>query len=432
MKKTIALFLVFALAVGMMPFSVLAVDLASAEKNEVSSDVLTDEKREGKEGVLYYWVFPDKGYATIEDCDPSASGAISIPAFIEGYPVTQIGMHAFSECNSITSVSVPNSVTVIGSYAFSDCKLLKSVTLPFGVTEIGFSAFSGSAALTTVNLPSTLKSIGDSAFWNCASLKSVTIPAGVKTLEHGVFYGCAALTSIVIPETVTSIGKNAFQGCTSLATVDLPDAFRNVGANAFADTAIVNAQPDGAVYVEHVAVGVKGALPKTVLVKKGTTVLADEFMHLADKAETLVLPGTLTYVGTKAVLDSDVTLVCYEGSENEAKKITFASENDDFKALTWQYNYCYTTLGEHSFESETDEDCNDCGYVRQLFTPGDLDENGAVNSADAIYLLYHTLFGSDRYPVNQPVDYDDDGSVSSADAIYLLYHTLFGSGRYPL
>ncbi|MBR4184826.1 MAG: dockerin type I repeat-containing protein, partial [Clostridia bacterium] len=63
---------------------------------------------------------------------------------------------------------------------------------------------------------------------------------------------------------------------------------------------------------------------------------------------------------------------------------------------------------------------------------GDLNEDGAVDSADAIYLLYNTLFGEARYPVNQPVDFNSDAKVDSADAIYLLYHTLFGEARYPL
>ena len=55
-----------------------------------------------------------------------------------------------------------------------------------------------------------------------------------------------------------------------------------------------------------------------------------------------------------------------------------------------------------------------------------------IDTDDAIYLLYYTLFGDTRYPVNQPVDYDKSGKVDSSDAIYLLYHTLFGEGRYPL
>ena len=63
---------------------------------------------------------------------------------------------------------------------------------------------------------------------------------------------------------------------------------------------------------------------------------------------------------------------------------------------------------------------------------GDLNADGTVDSADAIYLLYNTLFGDARYPLNQPADFNKDAKVDSADAIYLLYHTLFGAARYPL
>ena len=66
------------------------------------------------------------------------------------------------------------------------------------------------------------------------------------------------------------------------------------------------------------------------------------------------------------------------------------------------------------------------------YLAGDLNEDGFVKSDDAIYLLYYTLFGEARYPINQPIDFDKNEVVNSADAIYLLYHTLFGSGRYPL
>jgi hypothetical protein len=84
------------------------------------------------------------------------------------------------------------------------------------------------------------------------------------------------------------------------------------------------------------------------------------------------------------------------------------------------------------YDDASDLICNGCGFERPPYVAGELDGDGAVSSADAIYLLYHTLFGSDRYPVNQPVDFYGDGNTSSADAIYLLYYTLFGAGRYPL
>lgn len=63
---------------------------------------------------------------------------------------------------------------------------------------------------------------------------------------------------------------------------------------------------------------------------------------------------------------------------------------------------------------------------------GDVDGNNKVDSDDAIYLLYNTLFGSGDYPLNQTTDFDGNGKTDSDDAIHLLYHTLFGASDYPL
>ena len=56
--------------------------------------------------------------------------------------VTVIGEDAFSYCDGLTSVIIPDSVTSIESYAFSNCDNLTSVTIGSGVQSIGSSAFS--------------------------------------------------------------------------------------------------------------------------------------------------------------------------------------------------------------------------------------------------------------------------------------------------
>ena len=62
---------------------------------------------------------------------------------------------------------------------------------------------------------------------------------------------------------------------------------------------------------------------------------------------------------------------------------------------------------------------------------GDLNKDGKVSTADAVYLLRHTM-RADRYPLNQSGDMNGDGNVNSADAVYLLRNVLRGSEKYPL
>ena len=66
------------------------------------------------------------------------------------------------------------------------------------------------------------------------------------------------------------------------------------------------------------------------------------------------------------------------------------------------------------------------------FLKGDVNGDGEVTDADAVYLLYNTFFGDGEYPVNQSCDFNGDGEVTDADGVYLLYYTFFGDEDYPL
>ena len=124
----------------------------------------------------------------------------------------------YPEGKADKSYTIPNSVTNIDSYAFSDCTSLTSIVIPNSVTSIG-SAFWGCTSLTSVTIPDSVTSIGWYAFHGCTSLTSIVIPNSVTSIGCGVFYGCTSLTSIVIPDSVTNIHYVAFEGCTSLTTI---------------------------------------------------------------------------------------------------------------------------------------------------------------------------------------------------------------------
>ena len=125
-----------------------------------------------------------------------AGGTVEIPATLGGYPVTAIGMHAFVECTSLKSVSMPESMTWIGDSAFAGCTGLEQVEFSPNLTAIGSKSFYSCSDLTSVVVPDKVTSIGSLAFFGCLKLESITIPAGITTLDSSFVYGCTNLKKI--------------------------------------------------------------------------------------------------------------------------------------------------------------------------------------------------------------------------------------------
>ncbi|MBR2875733.1 MAG: leucine-rich repeat domain-containing protein, partial [Clostridia bacterium] len=124
-------------------------------------------------------------------------------------------------------------VTSIGDYAFWDCESLSSITIPDSVTSIGCGAFSGCSSLTSITIHDSVTSIGDGAFKGCTSLTSVTIPDSVTKIKNNAFDGCTSLTSVTIPDRVTSIGWLAFYCCPSLTSVTIPASVIYIEGKSF-------------------------------------------------------------------------------------------------------------------------------------------------------------------------------------------------------
>ncbi len=74
---------------------------------------------------------------------------------------------------TITSIEIEKGVTEIGAYAFSEINSLLSITLPEKVEFIHEGAFNACAKLTSVTFPLSLQQIGNKAFEDCLRLNKV-------------------------------------------------------------------------------------------------------------------------------------------------------------------------------------------------------------------------------------------------------------------
>lgn len=163
------------------------------------------------------------------------SGDVTIPASIEGYPVTSIGSNAFynRDCDGVTSVTIPNTVTSIGDNAFYRLSGLAAVTIPSSVKSIGANAFNACVSLRAAALPEGLESIGANAFRYCYGLRSVSLPSTLRSMGEYAFDNCLALNDLRVADGITALGEYGFSNCVNLKQLDLPDSVTQLGDYCF-------------------------------------------------------------------------------------------------------------------------------------------------------------------------------------------------------
>ena len=156
--------------------------------------------------------------------------------------MTNIGDHAFSLCESLTSIKIPNSVTNIGNDAFGECRSLTSINIPNSVTNIGNEAFSGCKSLNKITIPSSVVNMNGNPF--CGWNGKLYNESKAFVYERQVLFNKDRTTLIayiskdtnyIIPDGVINIGYNAFGRCDSLTNIKIPNSVTNIGDGAFYD-----------------------------------------------------------------------------------------------------------------------------------------------------------------------------------------------------
>ncbi|MBE6594012.1 MAG: hypothetical protein E7642_08520 [Ruminococcaceae bacterium] len=155
----------------------------------------------------------------------------------EGSQLEKIGNEAFYMCRKLEKIELENcegNLKSIGYRAFSYCQNLKSIYIPEGVTEILSNAFSDCELLSSVYYPSTVTSVQPYVFAQCHSLKNIDFMSNSDTIGAFMFNNCSGLDVIRVPKEIKHIYEYAFAS-SSATRIELPSDIVEMGASVFSD-----------------------------------------------------------------------------------------------------------------------------------------------------------------------------------------------------
>jgi hypothetical protein len=302
-----------------------------------------------------YWVDESDSSPTVTIVRYSGEShmvTVTIPASIEGIPVTAIGESAFMNCKGMANVILPEGIRSIGDYAFYGCISLGGINLPEGLCSIGSEAFSGCASIKDFRFPESITSIGDFTFAHCMNIKSITLTKGIAHIGDNAFIDCHSLTEIIVdkenpvyasdkgvlfdknmttllrypqrvkgdyivPDTVIAIEDDAFSGYDDLTCITLPQNTVFINTSNFSDHGqltdiIVNennlelSSIDGVLFNKggnKLLRYPQGRKNEVYVAPEETTIINDGAFSGCQWLTNITLPMSLQYIGKSAFKD---------------------------------------------------------------------------------------------------------------------------------
>lgn len=258
----------------------------------------------------------------------------NLESVIIGSSVESIGQCAFAG-SSLKTLVVPDSVLTIGYEAFSGCVLLHTVHLGNGLKTIETGAFKECDSLLSITIPDSVETIKSSssnnsgAFYSCDKLQEVVVGDGVTAIPSWTFYKCPGLESviignsvetigqcafagsavktIVIPDSVSTIGYEAFSGCTSLYAVKLGSGLKTIETGAFkeCDSLLLLEIPDSVEMIKSSSSNNSGAFYncdklQEIIIGDGVKEISAWTFFKSPKISTVIIGATVTSIGNSA------------------------------------------------------------------------------------------------------------------------------------
>lgn len=204
-------------------------------------------------GIHYQlWVKPktaDITGVTIDDIS-GFSGQIDIPSTlsVDGttFNVTCVGDQSFFMCESLNSISIPESVTTIGEKAFEGC-MLQNVFVENAYTQILDNSFSQATynhAMLYIPKDTWMEAVYHGGFWRFINIReAVTNTSNLSDIQaytimnrntFGYMVYDAVNDRMAMTDVYYNVDENALNNCWQILKKDGNDYLYNIGAGKYA------------------------------------------------------------------------------------------------------------------------------------------------------------------------------------------------------
>lgn len=252
-----------------------------------------------------------------------------------------MGDGAFSGCESLSNIELPESLQTINTLCFYGCYKLSTIKVNPANTYLatdGKAIFNKDKTVlytaipvTSYNVPSTVRELRYYAFSNQKDMTSITLPEGLVNISSYAFEFCSKLEHLVIPSTVDSIGENAFYSCSALQQINIPQGIKSLANEVLAHTGIKTLDiPSSVNYIGEKAFRNCESLQSTKL-PEGLTLLNDELFDGCKQLSDIQIPSTVTTIKKAAFNDCKAL-----------KTITLPASLSTFENSSWSDNSIFS------------------------------------------------------------------------------------------
>lgn len=291
--------------------------------------------------------------------------------------IVSIADYALANCQSLTSVTTPDSLKHIGQSAFLFCRSLIEIHLGKNLKTLDSGCFNDCCNLSQISLsqdndyftlsdsilynksltkvircpltasgeitlPDSVREILPCAFSGCTQLRSVIFPKKLLFIDNSAFYS-AGLTSLILPDNLRYVGDFAFASCLELTEIIIPDSVTTLGKYAF----------DSCVAL------------KSVIVGKGLTYLPYAcFKHCIKLTDVSLTGENINYISNLAFFETPLL----KNTSNYKNNMLIISEHYLIK-VSEDATYCLipdevTCIANNAFEKPLEK-----GVLKQITIP---------------------------------------------------------------